>query len=115
MDTDAVIQAILIGLPATVLGFLAYRRSRKVDAVAEQSGIANETRAGTAQIIEGLNSLVDALQEDNKTFRDEGRAFRDEVRNLTLRVNEVVAERDELRRERDSLRREVARLQLLII
>lgn len=98
MDMDIVIQATLIGLPATILGILAYRQSRKVDAVAEQSGVATETRAGTAQIIEGLNNLVDNLQEDNKVFRDE-------LKYLTQTLGAVVLERDELRKEVARLRR----------
>ena len=98
MDTDAVIQAILIGLPATILGLLAYRRSRKVDAVAEQAGVAIEARAGTAQIIEGLNALVDNLQTDNKVFRDDFKFF-------TERLNECFAEREKLRQEVARLRK----------
>lgn len=91
-------QAILIGLPATALGFLAYWRSRKVDAVAEQSGVANESRAGTAQIIEGLNSLIDNLQIDNKQFRDD-------IRYCASRLDAISIERDRFREEVARLRR----------
>ena len=93
---DQVVQAILIGLPATILGFLALRRSRKVDAVAEQSGVATESRAGTAQIIDGLNQLIDNLQEDNKQFREDLK---------------FVQQRNSARdAECDKLREEIARL-----
>src|SRR5688572_27423201 len=95
---DTVVQALLIGLPATVLGLLAYRRSRRVDAVAAQSGIATETRAGTAQIIEGLNHLIDNLQEDNAVIRAD-------FKYLTTRLDTVIEERDALRREVAELRR----------
>lgn len=121
MDIHPVIQAILIGLPATILGILAYRRSRKVDAVAEQSGVATETRAGIAQIIQGLNDMIENLQEDNQVFRAEGKDwavriknldmdFATRLRDLTVRLDAISQERDEFRRERDECRREVARL-----
>ena len=70
VDAGQVIQAVVIGLPSFALGYLAYRRSRKVDAVAEQSGVATETRAGIAQIIDGLNKLIDQQQEDLVRLRD---------------------------------------------
>ena len=95
---NPVLQALLIGLPATVLGFLAWWRSRRVDAIAEQSGAVTETRAGTAQIIEGLNQLIDNLQEDNAVVR-EGFRF------LTQRLDEITKERDALRAEVAELRR----------
>ena len=95
---DPIIQAILIGLPATALGFLAWWRSRKVDAVAEQSGAVTETRAGTAQVIDGLNQLIDNLQDDNRLFRED-------IKYLTLRLDVIVKERDELRRELNRLNR----------
>lgn len=99
VDVDPIIQAVLIGLPSFCLGYLAYRRSRKVDKVAEQSGIATETRAGTTQIIEGLNQLIDNLQEDNK-------AFREDIRHCGTRLDIIVKERDELRvRLNDMLRK----------
>lgn len=98
MDWGDVTQAVAIGLPATILGYLAYRRSRRVDAVAEQSGAVTETRAGTEQIIQGLNDLIDNLQTDNKTFRDD-------IRYLTLRLDTIAAERDRLKKEVARLRR----------
>lgn len=110
MQTEQVLTALVIGLPSFLLGFLAYRRARKVDAVAAQSGVITETRAGTAQIIEGLNLLIDQLQDDNKTHRDDMRAVRDDIRDLTLRLGVVSRERDELWQERNELRRELTRL-----
>lgn len=94
---DAIL-AILIGVPSLVIGLLSWVRSRKVDAVAAQSGALTETRAGTAQIIEGLNLLIDQLQDDNKTFRDD-------IKYLTLRLDAIAKERDELRRELNRLQR----------
>lgn len=70
MEMQQGLYALLAAIPSIFIAWLAYRRSQKVDAVAEQSGIANESRAGQAQIIEGLNRIIDNLQEDNKTGRD---------------------------------------------
>lgn len=93
-----VVYGLVIGLPSFLLGYLAYRRSRKVDAVSAQSGIATETRAGTAQIIEGLNQLIDNLQDDNRLFRED-------IKYLTLRLDAISKERDELRRKLNRLNR----------
>lgn len=83
---------------ALTLGVLTYRRSRRVDAISAQTGAADATRAGTAQIIEALNGLVDNLQEDN-------RGFRDDIRHCGTRLEALTNERDELRRELARLRR----------
>lgn len=82
---NPVISAILIGLPSTILGVLVYLQSKKVDAVAEQSGIVTQSRAGTEQIIEGLNKLVNNLQADNK-------ALREDVVYLNLRIDRLATE-----------------------
>lgn len=91
-----------VAVAAPVLGFaaayLGYRRSRSVDRVTEQSGLTTESRAGTAQIIEGLNQFVDQLQEGHQSFRED-------IRYLTARLDACGAEREELRRELARLRR----------
>jgi peptidoglycan hydrolase CwlO-like protein len=96
VNWNEVLAALVIGLPSLAIGLLAYRRSRKVDAVSEQSGASSNHRAGTAQVIEGLNELIDNLQEDNKGFRAD-------IRYLTDRL-------DTITKERDLLKLEVARL-----
>lgn len=98
VQPEQVIYGLLIGLPSFLLGYLAYRRARKVDQVAAQSGVATETRAGTTQIIEGLNQLIDNLQDDNRTFRED-------IKYLTLRLDVIIKERDHLRRELTRLQR----------
>lgn len=98
MNWGEVAIALVVGLPGITVAVLAYRRSRKVDAVSEKTGIAANGRAGTAQVIEGLKVLIDNLQEDNK-------AFRDDIRSLTLRLDVVAAERDAFRLEVARLRK----------
>lgn len=94
---DAVF-ALVIGLPSFLLGYLAYRRARKVDAVAAQSGVVTETRAGTAQIIEGLNQLINNLQDDNRVIRED-------LKYLTLRLDAIAKERDGFKRQLNRLQR----------
>jgi ABC-type transporter Mla subunit MlaD len=98
MSWEQVGQGLALAVPSTAVGVFAYLRSRKVDAISEQSGIVSDTRAGTAQIIDGLNGLIDNLQEDNKIFRED-------IKHLTARLDAITAERDELKRELARLRR----------
>jgi len=87
--------------PVVVAGAVAwwgYRRSIRVDAVSEKSGVATETRAGTAQIIDGLNLLVDQLQEGTASHRET-------IRFLTERIDKVLAENAELRLDNARLRK----------
>lgn len=63
MDWNQLWLGLGLAIPATVIGILAHRRSQKVDAASAQSGAASNHRAGTQQVIEGLNSLLDQAQE----------------------------------------------------
>lgn len=98
MGVREIVIAVIAALSSTILGVLTYRRSVKVDAVAAQVSTTNESRAGTAQIIEGLNGLIDNLQEDNAVIRIE-------VRYLTDRLAQFVEERDKLKSELHAIRR----------
>lgn len=96
MDRTAIIVALVGATVSLVIGVLGHRRSKRVDATSAQSGLASTHQAGTAQILEGLNDLIDQLQEDTVTFRSD-------IRELVVRLDAVTA-------ERDALRLEVARL-----
>jgi septal ring factor EnvC (AmiA/AmiB activator) len=100
-----VVYGLVVGLPSFLLGYLAYRRSRKVDAISAQSGVATETRAGTAQIIEGLNQLIDQLQDDNRSFREDIKSMTENIRYLTARLDAREVERDQLKRRLNQLNR----------
>jgi chromosome segregation ATPase len=100
--------ALIGAIGGILLGVLGYRRSRHVDAVSEKSGVATETRAGTAQVIDGLMALLDQVQEDNRDNRIQFREVRDAVRQAAVRLAEVTVERDLARQERDEARRELA-------
>lgn len=95
---NEILIALAGGVASIVVGVLTYRRSKVVDATSAQSGIASNHRAGTAQIIEGLNALIDQLQEDNDNFRGD-------IKDLLERCEVVRIERDALKLEIARLRR----------
>jgi len=64
-----VVIGLLIGLPSAVLGYLAYRRGTRSDKAAAQATISIAQSGSVSQIIDGLNKLVDALQDDNAALR----------------------------------------------
>lgn len=92
MSWEQVGAALVVAVPSTTIGVMAYLRSKKVDATSAQSGAANDTRAGTAQIIEGLNKLIDQLQEGASTFRED-------IQWLTARLDAVMKENETLKTE----------------
>lgn len=98
MDWNQAWVGLIIAIPSSILGYLAYRRSRKVDAISAQAGAVSETREGTAQIIAALNALLDQVQEDNVTFRDD-------LRRMTDRLDSCFGEREALRKELTRMQR----------
>lgn len=101
MDSTAVTVALVGATVSLAIGILGHRRSKKVDATSAQSGVATDHRAGTAQVLEGLNTLIDQLQEDNTGFRAE-------IKALVVRLDAVSAERDALKLEVARLRKKYA-------
>lgn len=91
LDNPA-ITALVVSIPSFILGYLAYRQSRKVDRATEISGVASANVSAVNQVIDGLNRLIDNLQEDNKLLR-EG------LSNLNIRLQESLIEREKLRAE----------------
>lgn len=75
-----------------VLGYFGYKRSKAADKVAEKAGAVE-------QIITGLNSLIDQLQEDNKVLRDNLKELRDTLQKVT-------DERDAFKKEAQALKRQ---------
>lgn len=99
MDSSSTVIVALVGAAVSLtIAFLGHRRSKLVDATSAQSGVASNHRAGTAQVLEGLNDLVDQLQEDNQSFRLD-------IKDLAARLNVVTLERDALKLELARLRR----------
>lgn len=90
---------LLIGLPSSALGYLVYRRSRDVDKVAEQAGIATGQRESIGQVVDGLNKIITALQQDNALLREEVVAGRKDIAACLHNVTELRKQVDELASE----------------
>lgn len=78
IDWGTVIPPLLVGIPSFLLGYWGLRRSVKVDAATERSGVLAAASAGTTW-------FVDQIQEDNKEYRE--------------RLDTVTKERDDLKRQ----------------
>lgn len=106
--TDTMQQA-LIGivtlLISLIIPFLLYMRSRKVDKVAEQAGVTSSTQSGTAQIIEGLNRMLDNQQEETKLWRED---FKDLRTHMTQRLDLMTQRLDAKDQEISTLKNQLA-------
>lgn len=87
-----ILLALVAAVPSFILGILAYSRSVKVDRVTEQSGAALAQTGAVNQVIDGLNELIDNLQQDNEILRKG-------LSDLSVKLERVVAERDELSKQ----------------
>lgn len=100
---DPIVTGFALAIPATVISLLGLRRAYHNDKVTEQSGIVAGNATAVAQVISGLNQIIDNLQDDNRVFREEIKAltrnFREEVKLLNVRLEAVIKERDALRKE----------------
>lgn len=90
---------LIVAIPSFILGYLAYRRSIKVDRFTEQTGFAASQTGALAQVINGLNQLIDNLQEDNQVLRDNLRDIRKRLDEITLERLAFIKEIDNLRFE----------------
>lgn len=69
--TNPIIVGAIVGLPASILGFMAYRRSARLDKVAEQAALLQTQGAAAQRVLDGLNQIVTNLQEDNRILREQ--------------------------------------------
>lgn len=102
---------LIIAIPATVLGYLGYRRSQGVDEATKQAGIAAGQATSIGQVVEGLNSVIANVQGDNEVLRREvidirGRLDAIEAGNVDLRAKniELTHEISVLHDENDALK-----------
>lgn len=96
MDWSPAIIGLVIGVPSFIIGILGYRRANKIDKATETAAMIAAQTGSVSQVITGLNTLIENLQEDNK-------AWRDNFRELSLRLAEVIKERDQLQKAYDAL------------
>lgn len=97
MNTESII-GVFSAVGAVALGVLTWRRSTQVDAVAARLGVTAETREGASQIIQGLSTLAENLQEDNVGTRAE-------IKYMTTRFEKLVTAQEECKAEVARLRR----------
>lgn len=97
LNNPAII-GLVVAIPSFVLGYLAYRQSKKVDRATEQSGVADDQLNAVGQVLSGLNQLIDNLQDDNKELREN-------IKLIGIKLKEVVEERDALLKEINRLSR----------
>lgn len=97
---------LTIGIPSFILGWLGYRRAIKVDKSVENAALIAAQTGSAGQVIAGLNTLIENLQEDNKGLRNDIKELREEFKGMSLKLTEVIKERDQIRRECDQIRKD---------
>lgn len=90
---------IIIAIPSFLLGYLGYRRSVQVDKITEQSGAASSQQGAIAQVISGLNSLIEVLQEDNKILREGISDLQSKLDKMTREQLDLIEQVAHLREE----------------
>lgn len=71
--------------------YLAWHRSRKVDAASERSGIVQNGRLGQQLALESAWDLIATLKDDNREIRDEVKELRDEVDALRTEIRRLLS------------------------
>lgn len=66
---NPIVVGLLVGIPTTLLGILAFRRTQRLDKVAAQAAEAQASSAQVQTLVSGLNAMIDRLQDDNKILR----------------------------------------------
>lgn len=97
------VTALTPSLGAFILGILLYRRSIKVDKTTVISEAQAARDAYQQRIVQGLDTLNDSLQEDNKGLRLE-------VKDLKQEVTDLKGEVKGLRVEITGLKEEIKKL-----
>lgn len=89
--SNPMIVGLIVGLPTTVFGIIAYRRAEKLDEEAARVVVITAQGEGIQRLIDGLNRMITNLQTDNKIGREM-------AEDLTRRLNECREAYDQLRR-----------------
>jgi len=97
---------LIIAIPSAALGYLGYRRSMRVDKVAEQAGIATTHATSIGQVVDGLNKLTANLQSDNEILRQQVVEIRLAVERCQARIDAVEEGNVDLRAENRQLKHE---------
>lgn len=84
--SNPLLVGLILAIPSTILGLLAYRRSRAVDKVTERTQEATTQSGSINQVISGLETLVENLQDDNKWLRERAERLQQNVQGLETEV-----------------------------
>lgn len=90
---------LIIAIPSFILGYLGYRRAIRVDKITEQSGVAMSQHGAISQVVEGLNSLISVLQQDNEILRKGIENLQDKLDKITVEQIELIEQIANLRQE----------------
>lgn len=90
--SNPIVISLIVGTPASVLAYLAYKRGVRADKAAERSGALQANSTAIQQVIDGLNRLIDNLQEDNKLLRES-------VSELDKRLIQITTENLDLKKQ----------------
>lgn len=82
---------LVVGLPTSIFGIIAYRRAEKLDEEAAQAAAIAVHGDAVQRVIDGLDRMVANLQTDNKIGREL-------AADLARRLNECREAYDQLRR-----------------
>lgn len=87
---------LVVGIPGFLFAgiglWLAFRKDKSTESAAV---IAAQT-GSVAQVIAGLNKLIENLQDDNKVYREN-------FKELTVKLVEVIKERDQIQKDYNAL------------
>lgn len=97
---NPIVVGIAVGLPSIALGYLGFRQSQKVDAIAAQAGIATVESGTIGHVIDGLNKLVANLQGDNAVLRAE-------LSTVNEKLSQVIRYCEELKQQLADLRKRI--------
>lgn len=96
--SNPIVIGIVVAIPSSILGYLGYKRSVKSDKVAADSTIASTHAAAINQVIDGLNKLIDGLQEDNKELRSS-------ILSLSIKLKEAIEENSKLVKQVENIKK----------
>lgn len=87
-ESPAVV-GLIVGAPMAILGFLGWWRSRGMDAAAKEAAEETYHAGRVTQVVEGLESVIKGLQDDNRALRDyQGRLDR-RIERLEQQIREL--------------------------
>lgn len=89
--TNPIIVGVVVGLPTSLWGFLAYRRAEKLDEEAARVAVIATEGVAVQRVIDGLDRMVTNLQTDNREARES-------LGDLARQLRECLEACDRLRR-----------------